>query len=463
MFNQGKNSLRKIHQKNRITLLVPLITASLFSAPASAGLVKVCKVAGDGVSVGDEFDFTSSNGPGDNTPENNFSVPAGPAPGGYCGFAGLFEDGFETVITEIGPVGHVATNIVIAPSGRQGSIYDLGAKQVSVIAGPGVTEVTFINERRTGFLEICKTGGVAGQPYNFDIYDTNDTFIRGPIVVPSGACSPAEEVPAGQLQIREVLPAAAAIVENGCRTIPSGRQIDCDQATNSSTIEIVPGDISTQTIAFIENEGSAADPVPNSGFDPNNVVDRSNTDIYIGPVEPYDGPIDDNLIEDIERDRAISNLGAIPDRTAALYDFSALTLINQSSAQTQTYLSCGTNRYINDQLVLCTAKVSTVNANHIPAGMVTFFNMGKAIAILPLQRDGRAMLALPKGASEDLSLLSASFGNGITEPLDSLQSNTAIKKRFNAPFDPKHYKPGEHAPSDNEARDLNRIQLNDFK
>jgi len=76
----------------------------------------------------------------------------------------------------------------------------------------------------------------------------------GPFVVPAGACSPAIEVAAGSVTIHEQ---TAGVDIVACSTIPSAAQQPiCNNApagSQNSVVTVVPGDISTMTIAFITN------------------------------------------------------------------------------------------------------------------------------------------------------------------------------------------------------------------
>jgi hypothetical protein len=200
--------------------------------------LKICKVAGPGVAVGTPFSF--------NTGVGTVSVPAGPAPGGYCVIGPAFPSGTVATITEAIPPGHVVTGIAVAPPTRLVGTPNLPAGQVQVTVGPGVTEVTYRNEKRTGFLEICKRSNVRG---NFTF--TVSPGPAGPIVVPAGACSPAIEVPAGPVTIQETPTAGVAMA--GCATIPGNRQGPCNLGALTSTVTVVAGDVSTQTIAIITN------------------------------------------------------------------------------------------------------------------------------------------------------------------------------------------------------------------
>ena len=98
-----------------------------------SGLLKICQVAGSSVAVGTHFSFTVGT--------QTATVPAGPAPGGYCVIAGKFKVGDRTITQRI-PGGDRVTSIKTAPASRQVSV-KLAAGRVTVRIGAGVTEVTY--------------------------------------------------------------------------------------------------------------------------------------------------------------------------------------------------------------------------------------------------------------------------------------------------------------------------------
>jgi hypothetical protein len=65
-------------------------------------------------------------------------------------------------------------------------------------------------------------------------------------------------VPAGSVVIHEMPAPYTAMV--GCATIPAIRQGPCDLGPRTSTVDVAPGDVSNQTIAFIDNRRSIPPP-----------------------------------------------------------------------------------------------------------------------------------------------------------------------------------------------------------
>jgi hypothetical protein len=176
---------------------------------------------------------------------STFTVPAGPPPGGTCVVGPSLSVGSLVTVIETVPAGDTVSDITVAPSGQLVGSPNLAAGTIDVTIGSGVTEVTY-TDKRTGFLEICKAGELRG---NFTFYV--DPGGLGPFVVPAGRCSPAIEVPAGSVMIYE--PGTSMV---GCATIPPGQQGPCNTqipGPQTSTVTVTPGDVSSQTIAFVTN------------------------------------------------------------------------------------------------------------------------------------------------------------------------------------------------------------------
>ena len=194
-------------------------------------------MAGPGVTVGTPFTFTAGS--------STVTVPAGPAPGGTCAVGPSVPIGSTVTVAETIPAGDTVSSITVEPPGQIVGTPNLAGGRVNVTIGVGVTEVTF-TDKRTGFLEICKTGRLAGS-FTFTVNPGG----LGPFVVPAGACSPAIEVAAGQVVITELPTPGTAMI--GCHTIPTNQQGPCNLGAQTSTVTVVPGNVSTMTIAFVTN------------------------------------------------------------------------------------------------------------------------------------------------------------------------------------------------------------------
>jgi hypothetical protein len=210
--------------------------------PPPQGRLKVCKVAGPFVAVGTPFIFHAGT--------TAITVRAGPAPGGTCSLGPTFAIGSAVSVTETVPSGMRVSGVTVAPPPRLIGLPNLPGGTVQVAIGSGVTEVTFTNTRQTGFIEICKaftTVTLGSGSYSFTVNPGN----LGPFVVPARGCSPAIEVAAGMVTITEALPPGIHLAS--CSTLPTTQQGPCNLAAGTSTVNVVPGDVSTQTIAIFTN------------------------------------------------------------------------------------------------------------------------------------------------------------------------------------------------------------------
>jgi Ice-binding-like len=98
------------------------------------GVIKVCKVAGAGVRVGTLIHFTVNG--------HAITVPAGPAPGGYCVLAGQLPLGTQATIIERIPAGEHVSAITASPANRLISA-DLTTGTAVAHVGRGFIDVTF--------------------------------------------------------------------------------------------------------------------------------------------------------------------------------------------------------------------------------------------------------------------------------------------------------------------------------
>ena len=130
---------------------------------------------------------------------------------------------------------------------------------LSAIVAVGVSR-----SAHAGFIEICKDsvppGALTGL-FNFTVAGQ-----AGTIGVPVGACSPAFLLHDGPAFITEV--AKAGTVISGVSTFPTSRLDSFDPITGTAKVEIVAGDISTQTIATFADAPVhiAAIPEPGTGW-----------------------------------------------------------------------------------------------------------------------------------------------------------------------------------------------------
>ena len=210
--------------------------ADAATPPPPMGTIKVCKVAGPGVTVGTPYTF---RGWGPVTA----SIPAGPAPGGYCNVIGSFPVGLPVTVDEDVPP-DTSVAIAVAGSGTILGIPDLVAGKVVVKVGAGVTEVTFTN-RRTGFIEICKKS--AGLP---PVTGTFQFAVDGNLyTVPVGTCTGPIELPLGPTTISEVYTYGVAMA--GCSAVPG--PVSCTFWPPTATVTVQPGGLGQQQIVTFYN------------------------------------------------------------------------------------------------------------------------------------------------------------------------------------------------------------------
>jgi hypothetical protein len=215
----------------------------------ACGTLKICKVAGYGIPVGTPFTFTAGT--------KTVSVPAGPAPGGYCQVVGSAPVGTVGTVTETIPAGDSVTGIGVAPPTQQVGSANLLAGTVKVKLGSGVTEVTYTDQSagaaQAGYLEICKD-----VPPNGTVLPASFTFtVDGQTVtVPTNACSSAIQVPAGNTTVVES--PASGYAMTACTTIPVANLVSCTPGSNTAVVNITPGGISNETILTVTNNLSPA-------------------------------------------------------------------------------------------------------------------------------------------------------------------------------------------------------------
>jgi len=249
--------------------ILMLLTTPLFAqvAPSTnpckegdnqrCGILKGCKVAGFGVPVGTPFTFAYSSTPP--YVSGTVTIPAGPAPGGYCKISQNLPIGTTVVIKETPiPGGIAVSNIDVTPASQIVVPPNLTAGTVTIKIGPGVTEVTYTDHSlKGGYLEICKLGLAAAAPMTGNFAFTIPG-VPGTIIVPVGACSPPIEVPAGPVTITET--PVPGIQLASCTAFPASNG-PC-QVTGPWTVKVnvVVGPISSQTIATITNKFAGSKP-----------------------------------------------------------------------------------------------------------------------------------------------------------------------------------------------------------
>ena len=114
--------------------------AGFTNCASGPGELKICKVAGTPDLMGEYFSFTATASGSSTT----YSVPAGPAPGGYCVVATSYPVGTPVLVKENAPYfsPFEVSGITVAPADRGGT--QTPASVIAIIDS-GTTEVTFTN------------------------------------------------------------------------------------------------------------------------------------------------------------------------------------------------------------------------------------------------------------------------------------------------------------------------------
>jgi hypothetical protein len=218
----------------------------------SGGTLKVCKVAGFGVTVGTPFNFAYKTGSGSGT----VAVPAGPAPGGYCVVVGTFKPGSYTV-TEEPSTGNTVTAITAVPSGGSADLKK--GSFTGKLEAQTVTELTYTDQNvppgaETGYLEVCKQvqaqPGVSLPSYFVFTVDEPDGLVQT-LDVPPNACSPATEVVSGSETVTETPVSGYSI--SACSSIPAANLVSCNPNGNTATVTVDPGGVPAETILTVTN------------------------------------------------------------------------------------------------------------------------------------------------------------------------------------------------------------------
>ena len=229
---------------------------------ANLGQLKVCKVAGRGITPGTIFTITVNGTP--------YNVPAGDD-NGLCVLAGQFPLNTNVTIQETIPAGVIVARIEVKPDSRTVS-KNVTLGTVVVKIGTGVTEVIFTNRTPgiptatprptrtpgaptatpaiTGRVQICKEADGPGVTGNFTF-----TFAGKTRTIPVGTCTSLIVVPVGPLTITEQ--AKAGYVVSDIDTFPANRLLSVDLANRRATVTIVQGNASTQTIVIFRNQAQS--------------------------------------------------------------------------------------------------------------------------------------------------------------------------------------------------------------
>ena len=219
-------------------------------APAQ---LKICKVGINGL-AGTTFTFTENGG----TP---FSVVAGTPTAPNCSALKTFQVGTNVNVAELATPGDVVQSIVVQPAAA-GSNNDPTDGTVSVSLNPGVTVVTYTNKPfvppSTGYVEICKQASdqfVTGS-FQFTI-NPAPTSGSATLSVAVGQCSPAINVPSGDVTVTEAQKAPYFLSD--VYTVPSSDLVSQNDTNGTATVNVVAGGVNTETQVNFVNDTSLAE------------------------------------------------------------------------------------------------------------------------------------------------------------------------------------------------------------
>jgi len=221
--------------------------------PPTTGFLQICKIAGNGVTIGTNFTFNVAGTP--------VIVAAGPPSPASCSAALTLPAG-QVLVAETLPTGTALTAVSTLPNAGLlvASNLAAGTATVTVIAG-AQTIATFTDAvaPTTGFLQICKvagTGIVEGSNFTFTVAGSPLTVPAGP--APAGSCSQLLELPAGPVLVTETIPIGTQLT--AVSATPGGSLVSTDLAAGHATVTIAAGG---QTVVTFQN---ARIPVPPTGF-----------------------------------------------------------------------------------------------------------------------------------------------------------------------------------------------------
>jgi hypothetical protein len=209
------------------------------------GTLKVCKVAGSGVTDGQLFTFTVDGG-------SPFQVAAG-----SCSSQMQVTAGNHTV-REAAASGYSVSAISTTPAGALvSSSLSNRTATVDVPAG-SVVDVSFTNQKSTGTLKVCKvagTGVTAGQPFPFSVDNGS------PFSVPAGSCSLPMTLPSGHHTVVEGATNGYHATDMAVPSDSAGSLVSSDLSTQTAVVDVEPG----VTVLNVTNATTPPQPPQTSG------------------------------------------------------------------------------------------------------------------------------------------------------------------------------------------------------
>jgi hypothetical protein len=208
-------------------------TTVTFTNRSVLGTLRVCKVAGAGITAGTVFGFSAGGINLVGKPGEPVSAPLS-VPAGECREATLLEGSYQVAEPAPGP-GVAVSAIACEPSARCSNV-NVGVGQVHAqIVGATTTTVTFTNRSTLGTLRVCKVAGIGvapGTPFGFGAGGINLVGKPGEPVTATLS------VPAGECRDATLLEGLYEVAEP---TVPAGvsvTAISCDPADRCTDISL---------------------------------------------------------------------------------------------------------------------------------------------------------------------------------------------------------------------------------
>lgn len=202
------------------------------------GALKLCKTVDERIPAGTEFEFEI---PG---------LKPTTVSAGSCKLITTNSPvGSQIKIIEPKENGYILGNILVEPEASEFST-DLETRHTIVELIAGTTEVSFQNEYRPAFIEICKNSDAQGM-FTFEISPAPSEIIS----VPANSCSAPIEIPAGIVKISEHAssPFYGITHLDNVTAFPPNLALGFDLTSRTITLDIPPGTIGTQTIVTFGN------------------------------------------------------------------------------------------------------------------------------------------------------------------------------------------------------------------
>lgn len=373
-------------------------------------VLRICKVAGAGVTAGTVYDFWAG---GINVNEGAEAHVAA----GDCEDLVLPEATYS--VLEDVPDGEVVQSIVCAPAAACPDINaSVGEVKVDVVRG--LTTVTFTNRSIIGTLRICKvagTGVTAGTVFGFSAGGINVTDAKS-YSVAAGACEDGQ-LEEGNYMVTEAVPAGAAVSSIVCNPVAAcsnaslsvgvvtaavtGAALTTVTFTNRSTI-------GTLRICKVAGTGVSVGTVFRFSAGGINITDAASYDVAAGSCE--NGLLEEGnymVTESVPAGTAVSSIDCNPVEACSNPNLSVgvvTATVTGAALTTVTF----TNRS-----TIATLRICKVALNGL-SGVFRFSAAGNNV-------NDAASFDVAAGACQDQQLLEGSYLVGESVPLGSTVSD----------------------------------------